>query len=93
MTRRIKAFRFSNTILMNIIRTGRGISPVLIKEGVPEDARIIGTKYDPYTDTVEIVVSSKEFEELLDGNVPETHSILIENIKCHCKPEVNSLSL
>ena len=93
MTRRIKAFRFSNTILMRLIRTGKEISHVLVREGVPEDARIIGAKYDPYTDCIEIVVSSKEFEELLDGNIPEVHYILIEDIKCHYKPEVNSPTL
>lgn len=65
--RKLKIFEVSGHIVTNLLCTGRKIMPCLVREGVPEGARILQASYDNGSEVLSMLVESDAFEEVSEG--------------------------
>jgi hypothetical protein len=77
MKRRVKRAQITTQFMSLIFGAGLK-SYEIIKDAVPEDAQVIGARLDPFIpEVLELLLQSKEFEEVEDGaKIPEVQPLI-----------------
>ena len=67
--RRIARLQISSGLFTEFLMPGVHPGFNIVDNGLPNDARIVGTYYDAGRDLVEVYLESETFEELVSGNL------------------------
>lgn len=81
MSRRIAEFPIGGTIFKGLWQTGSVHEKCRVDNGVPEDAKLVGVRYDTWTDRVIFLFESDSFDEVIEGNFPPEVNITVSVIK------------
>lgn len=69
---RVKRYQFGSVLFAEMFKEGTTIEGVRVKEGWPDDAKIVGVYADKDTYSFSVVVNSKKFDKVKEGqNIPE----------------------
>jgi len=75
---RLKRISISPDALMNLFKKG---SAWRVSKGLPADSRIRGFTIDSQTQTLQMFIESKTFEEVSPYNLSPLHEVEFEGIK------------
>lgn len=70
LSRNIKVVSVSPIVLQDWLKQDSVVMYKVVEDGLPADVKLEGVRYDPFRGMVDFLYSSKEFEEVDNGEIP-----------------------
>jgi hypothetical protein len=77
--RKVKIVPIGAGIFEHIFRTGY-TPDYEVTQGLPDDARLVGARHDPFTGIIQFLYSSDEFDEVEEGEIPPVFAPVLKNL-------------